>query len=215
MPSFEPLFLQADDAATRCHLCKLEQGYLDRKPMYQAGSRFRGLPDSKSADCIALVAGKRIRDGGGGAEDLDLIFDWKNGGSRFWKKLAQQFRENSQRQRSKALARVDTAVKAKQDFCAVLCLQRPALRAVQVKTASAILACIYPEDYTVIDELALRAVGLFEIKTVDADFYCDYLNYCRALKARFNMSLRSLDRAFWEWGKTHAKDPRLHDKAPP
>ena len=102
-----------------------------------------------------------------------------------------------------ALHRANKATKDHDDLLAMLCLLTPSLIGVRVKSASAILACIYPEQYTVVDELAARAFDNWNIKDPDITFYCDYLNECRRLRTKYGIELRALDRAFWEWGKRH------------
>jgi hypothetical protein len=76
--------------------------------------------------------------------------------------------------------------------------------------ASAILAAIYPERYTVLDYRALEALGHARH---DVRFYEEYLAYCKRL-AESNIvnpqselpaptPLRTLDRALWEWSRSH------------
>ncbi len=76
------------------------------------------------------------------------------------------------------------------------------LQGVAVPVASAILTAIYPERYTVIDFRALEALGS---KTTDrsVNFYLAYLTHCRQLAKAHHVTLRALDRALWQWSKTH------------
>jgi hypothetical protein len=207
---FRPLFLKTSKAETTDYLLNLEKDYLCRRPAYQKGSMFRDLNDLKEADEIALAAGTRIREGSGTREDLDTIYDWKNGGSRFWtgkKSLQQQFASNCDARRGSTLARADKAVKAGAWLAAMRCLINPELVGVQVRTASAILTCIYPDRFTVLDELAIRPLGIYRKVNFDIEFYDLYLAECRKNQHEYGIELRSLDRAFWEWGKRYPYPP--------
>src|SRR5207248_475130 len=121
----------------------------------------------------------------------------KNGGSRFWggkKSLQQQFASNSDSRRDRALARVDRAVKKGDWRGAMLCLVNPELVGVQVRTASAILTCIYPDQFTVMDKLAVRPLGVYGAANFDVEFYGCYLTECRRHQQDYGIELRSLDR---------------------
>jgi hypothetical protein len=84
------------------------------------------------------------------------------------------------------------------------------LHGVDLPVASAILAAIFPERYTVLDYRALEALGH---SRHDVRFYEEYLAYCKRL-AESNIvhpqgglpaptPLRTLDRALWEWSRSH------------
>ena len=62
------------------------------------------------------------------------------------------------------------------------------------------LANIYPNRFRVIDALALRALG---VQNPEIAFYRGYNDACLSLAKQFGVSARTLDRALWEWGKTH------------
>jgi hypothetical protein len=83
---------------------------------------------------------------------------------------------------------------------------------VGVRTASAILAIVYPDRETVMDVRALEALRRFTLLgeiTTRLDAYCDphlppYIQYrdlCVSLTPRTGCSLRNLDRALWAWHK--------------
>ena len=167
MATFRPLFAKPNDAETKKYLACLEKAYLTRKPQYQKESHFHGLINSKDADDRALSAGVTIRRAIDADEyshsktdpsnELNIIYDWKNGGSRFWKRLVRDFNDRNPPARMReALHRANKATKDHDNSLAMLCLLTPSLIGVRVKSASAILACIYPEQYTVVDELAAR-----------------------------------------------------------
>ena len=75
-----------------------------------------------------------------------------------------------------------------------------ALRGVGIPMASAILTAINPERYTVLDFRALESLGIKNWRDSFA-FYVTYLEACRELAARHGKSLRTLDRALWQWSK--------------
>ena len=83
------------------------------------------------------------------------------------------------------------------------------LRGVDLPIASAILACIDPERYTVLDFRALEALGHARH---DVDFYVEYVAFCKHLadcgviQPQANLpgptSLHALERALWEWSRS-------------
>jgi hypothetical protein len=84
------------------------------------------------------------------------------------------------------------------------------LHGVDLPVASAILAAIFPERYTVLDFRALEALGH---SRHDVHFYEEYLDFCKRLadsnivKPQGDLPaptpLRTLDRALWEWSRSH------------
>ena len=86
------------------------------------------------------------------------------------------------------------------------------LHGVDISVASAILAAIYPERYTALDYRVLEAVGYARH---DAHFYEEYLAFCKRLadsnivKPQSELPgatpLRTLDRALWEWSRSHSE----------
>jgi agmatine deiminase len=82
------------------------------------------------------------------------------------------------------------------------------LRGVGVPVASAILAAIHPDKFTVIDFRALEALGVRRNAIPSVEFYLDYLDCCLDLVRKLNIeqtndatALRILDRALWQWSK--------------
>jgi len=176
-------------------LCHLEDGYLRRT----TGSK----QSLKTADEIVLKVGRKIREGECTKSNLKKIFQCKNEDSRFWKKLEADFDSNPCERIATTLALAD---KAKSEAEAVGALIK--LSGVGVPTASAILMAIYPERYTVIDQLALRALG---ISNQEIAFYVLYNAACRDLAREHGVCLRTLDRALWEYGKRHPPKRRTRN----
>lgn len=171
----------------------LARGYLRRITK-------RSKQSFSAADAIALDAGRKIREGERTKSNLKKIFRWKNEDSRFRKKLEHDFDSNPPQRIADALA---LAGRAKTDVEAVAALTK--LSGVGVPTASAMLTAIYPKRYTVIDQLAIRALG---IDNQEIAFYVLYNVTCRDLAKRHGVGLRTLDRALWEYGKAHPPNRR-------
>jgi thermostable 8-oxoguanine DNA glycosylase len=169
----------------------LEQGYLQRR-------RVEYARDAKQADKLAKNAGTRIRKGELTKKNLEEIFRWKNASSRFYARLKSLFDSNPAEFVAAVLKRVREIVVDGDGGDAVAELMK--LKGVRVPTASAFLANIYPEKFTVIDTLALRALGVIDQEIA---FYRYYNNECSRLAKETGVSIRTLDRALWEWGKTH------------
>jgi hypothetical protein len=141
-----------------------------------------------TSDGGALAAGSRIREGDYGRQHLVTIFNRKTKG-----RGRTRLSGNSDREIADALK---LASQAKTERSAVAVLLGP--RGVQVPVASAILTAIYPKRYTVIDFRSLEALGC-DSKDRSVNFYLDYLNTCRKLASKHDVTLRNLDRALWQW----------------
>lgn len=145
-------------------------------------------------DVGALAAGKKIRNGQFSRKDLEVIFEWKTGGRGRSRLL-----HNSDDEIADALR---CAVDAKTERAAVAVLL--GLRGVHIPVASAILTAIFPVRFTIIDFRALEALGIRK-SSVTLDYYLQYLNGCRQLARQNSVSLRTLDRALWQWSKEKSK----------
>jgi hypothetical protein len=75
------------------------------------------------------------------------------------------------------------------------------LAGIGLKRASAILAAIYPDNYTVMSVNSLNALGSEDSSS--AIFYVHYLDFCRSVATKCKISLRNFDRANWQWGSEH------------
>lgn len=145
----------------------------------------------------ALAAGARIRNGCYTAENLGIIFKWKTrnrGVSRLQK--------NDPAEIADALK---LAVMATTERSAVAVLR--GLSGVDTPVASAILTAINPERYTIIDFRALESLGV-DSPDRSLPFYLCYLRYCWAAAKEHRISLRTLDRALWQWSFEDTKASR-------
>ena len=150
----------------------------------------------------AFEAGEAIRNGDYSLANLEAIVRWKS------ERAVQVLIGNSNEKIRRALAvanspesSTETAVKALLD-----------LHGIDIALASAVLAAIFPERYAVLDYRTLEALGHARH---DVRFYEEYLAFCKRL-AESNIvrpqselpaptSLRTLDRALWEWSRSHAE----------
>jgi hypothetical protein len=147
----------------------------------------------------AFEAGESIRNGDFTLANLEAIVRWKS--ERVVHYLIGNSNEKIRRVLEVATepeATTETAVKALLE-----------LHGVDIPVASAILAAIYPERYTVLDFRALEALGHARH---DVRFYEEYLAFCKRL-AESNIvqpqgdlpaptPLRTLERALWQWTRS-------------
>jgi hypothetical protein len=74
------------------------------------------------------------------------------------------------------------------------------LAGVGTPIASALLAVWHPDEHTVFDVRASGALRALGELAPDAT-YLAYVEQCRSVAARIDVSLRDLDRALWTWDK--------------
>jgi len=150
-------------------------------------------------DAEALIAGAQIRDGKCTRTNLLTIFEWKTKG-----RGRSRLGKNTDVEIADALA---LAMAAKTDRAAVAVLR--GLDGIEIPVASAVLTAIDPERYTIVDFRALEALNISEAN-ITIDFYLAYLDECRRLARINKVSLRTLDRALWQWSKDKSKKVRNH-----
>ena len=75
-----------------------------------------------------------------------------------------------------------------------------ALHGVRQSVASVILHLYDRKKYPILDEHALRSVGIQEeyVHGPEYPFWQEYVNLCRAKAERYDVSMRALDRALWK-----------------
>jgi hypothetical protein len=144
-------------------------------------------------DNEAFAAGRKIVAGDYSRENLKVIVHWKSA-----RKIA-FIDDNTDAEIAKAL-RFACDIRTTEKL-AVEILDK--LHGVGVPMASAILTTINPAKYTVIDVRALQSLGLSKWDG-SASFYIDYLQECSLLAFRHKVSLRTLDRALWQWSKENS-----------
>jgi hypothetical protein len=75
------------------------------------------------------------------------------------------------------------------------------LEGVGVPTASTLLYVAFPADYPILDVRALHALGHKPRSVYPTSYWLAYLEACRGLAAEHGVSLRTLDKALWQWSK--------------
>jgi hypothetical protein len=75
------------------------------------------------------------------------------------------------------------------------------LEGVGVPTASTLLYCMFPSDYPILDVRALESLGVKPRSQYPLSFWLDYLSACRDLAERHAVTLRTLDKALWQYSK--------------
>jgi hypothetical protein len=149
----------------------------------------------------AFEAGEAIRNGETTLANLEAIVRWKS------ERSVQYLIGNSNEKIRRVLATA-AAPDATTETAVTALLE---LQGVDLPVASAILAAIYPERYTVLDYRNLEALGHARH---DVHFYEEYLAFCKRLAESNIVSpqselpaptpLRAIDRALLEWTRSHA-----------
>ena len=141
----------------------------------------------------ALNAGRAIAAGDLSRDQLMKIVIWKSHRS------SGRVAANTDAEIGDAL---QLAQQAETDRAAVGVLT--GLDGVDVRMASAILAAIDPDGFTILDVRALEALGV-ETEQYSLGLYVSYLAFCRQLANDCKVSLRELDQAMWQWSKERGK----------
>ena len=72
-------------------------------------------------------------------------------------------------------------------------------------TASVILHFCVKDQYPILDFRALWSLGIKNIPKENFAFWCSYTSYCRNLARKTRVSMRTLDRALWQYSKQHQR----------
>lgn len=75
------------------------------------------------------------------------------------------------------------------------------LEGVGVPTASTLLYFVFPESYPILDVRALESLGVKARSVYPIGFWLEYLSACRGLAERYDVDLRTLDKALWQHSK--------------
>ena len=159
-------------------------------------------PREKQLEEEAFDAGAAIRGGDYSLVNLEVIVRWKS------ERMVHYLVGNSEAKIKRVLA-----VAASQESPVRTAVEAlTSLRGVDLPIASAILAAVLPEKYNVLDFRALEALGH---ERHNVEFYAEYVAFCRRLAERGILKpqedlpgptpLHALDRALWEWSKTHVE----------
>ena len=83
------------------------------------------------------------------------------------------------------------------------------LDGVGAPTASTLLYFAFPALYPILDVRALDSLGVKPRSTYPVAFWLGYLEACRELAQRCGVSLRTLDKALWQYSKERSEAARL------
>jgi hypothetical protein len=76
-----------------------------------------------------------------------------------------------------------------------------ALEGVGVPTGSTLLYFAYPDCYPILDVRALESLGSRPRSVYPVSFWLEYLDCCRTLARSAGVSIRTLDKALWQYSK--------------
>ena len=79
-----------------------------------------------------------------------------------------------------------------------------ALPGVGAPVASALLHAAFPDEYPILDYRALESLGVKRRSSYPTGFWLEYVKACRRLAREAGVSLRTLDKALWEYSKLRA-----------
>ena len=154
----------------------------------------------------AFEAGESIRNGEFTLANLETIVRWKS------ERVVHYLIANSEAQIRKVLAVAASPETSTRGAINAL----TELRGIDLPIASAILATIAPERYTVLDFRALEALGH---PRHNVEFYVEYVAFCKHLAdcgvvqpqpgLPGPTALHALERSLWEWSRSQAEEASL------
>ena len=155
----------------------------DHSEIEELAKRYRFADDTG-----ALNAGKKLLDGEYGVENLKEIVRWKSARRiGLIEKNDRSVLANTLKYATSLDVPVKTAIEV-----------LDGLDGIGIPMASAILTMARPEFYTIIDFRALEALGVTKWSKTSA-YYEAYLRACCELSNQYKTTLRTLDRALWQW----------------
>lgn len=183
------------DAGVPCEGRSSKLSFAPRFPRSEAaGLVFRYMETGGKGDRRARRAGQAIMRGEYRREHLQVIHEWKN----------------NRRGNTRPGANTDAEIKDALRLAVLASTPRAAvsvlvgLQGVLVPVASAILTCMRPKAFTILDFRALHALGV-ETSDRSVSYYLQYLEACRRLATEWGMQLRDFDRALWQWSKEQGR----------
>jgi hypothetical protein len=158
--------------------------------MEALASRFGHVDESRylAAGAAAIARGHYTR------AEFIAVCAWKTARSR--PKIA----SNSKAAVVKATARALAAGGEETRMGALL-----ELAGVGVPTASVLLYFAFPDDYPILDVRALESLGVRSRSQYPVSFWLEYLCACRELAGRYGVSIRTLDKALWQYSKERSR----------
>lgn len=93
------------------------------------------------------------------------------------------------------------AISSTDEFFKVMSLQT--ISGVGWPVASVILHYAHPDKYTILDFRALDSLGIAQPSSYNYDFWQNYTNKVVNVSKKFDVSLRTLDKALWMYSKLY------------
>ena len=119
-----------------------------------------------------------------------------------WKsKRPQKHYENNDNQTIEEITQFSLAAKSEQAKIKVLLA--PVLSGVSYPLASVILHFAFPDKYPILDFRALWSLGWEQPKYYTFDFWQKYCDRIRGISKETGESIRTVDKALWEYSKEH------------
>ena len=147
---------------------------------------------SEDAACQAAGAAARAR-GHSTREEFLTVCEWKTSRSR--PKTGRNDAAAVERATRRALGSSDERERME----ALLVLE-----GVGVPSASTLLHFAFPAEYPILDVRALDSLGHKPRSVYPVDYWLRYLQACRELARRHGVSIRTLDKALWQYSKERA-----------
>lgn len=120
-------------------------------------------------------------------DELLMVNEWKNGGRHRLEILRNE--PNWVIDRSRKAFETREIVPLTKD-----------LLGVGIANASAIMHFVFDKEYPIIDSYALQTLGVDEGRSKDLDRYWkEYRRLCCAWSGKYELGLRTLDRALWQY----------------
>jgi len=91
------------------------------------------------------------------------------------------------------------ALSSKDEYIRIMCPQL--LKGVSWGVASVILHFTYPDDYSIIDFRAVWTLDWEQPQIYTFDYWMKYTNYIRELAKETGYTVRSIDKALWQYSK--------------
>lgn len=160
------------------------------KPRFEQSEADGLAKRNKGDDAPPFEVGAAVLNGDYSRQRLEALFTWKTKG-RGRSRLA----ANSDADIEDALRMAVTAVTP---GAAIAVLT--GLSGVAVPVASAIMTCVRPDNYTIIDYRALHSLSALTSNR-NVPFYLKYMEFCVRIANEWRLPLRAFDRALWQWSK--------------
>jgi hypothetical protein len=142
-------------------------------------------------DGVARAAGRAARRRGHYTrKEFILVCAWKTARSR--PKVARNSDKDVEVATRAALGDADEAARMN---------ALTTLDGVGVPTGSTLLYFAHPDSYPILDVRALQSLGSRPRSVYPVSFWLEYLDCCRTLARSAGVSIRTLDKALWQYSK--------------